>query len=138
MADGQRAGCAGSRLFAAALALLSLVVQLGDDHALQLRRRPARGGSGGARRPGGAGRRGPHSEHSRRSCSRAIRATPNAELGRIDYRADGSLAATVLVDSPATLAALRQRAEASGLRVEGGTLTNAGGRASAELVLRPA
>ena len=68
----------------------------------------------------------------------AVRATPNVELARIDYRPDGSLAATVKVDGPATLAALRQRAEASGLAVEGGALGNAGGQPSAELVLRPA
>jgi general secretion pathway protein L len=67
----------------------------------------------------------------------SVRATPNAELGRIDYRADGSLGATLLVDSPATLAAFRQRIEASGVGIEGGALTNAGGRPSAELVLRP-
>lgn len=50
----------------------------------------------------------------------AIRSTPNAELTRLDWRADGSLAASLRVDTPATLAALRARAEASGLRVEGG------------------
>ena len=66
-----------------------------------------------------------------------VRATPNAELGRIEYRPDGGLAATLFVDNPATLTAFRQRAEASGLAVEGGGLTNAGGRPSAELVLRP-
>ena len=49
----------------------------------------------------------------------AIRSTPNAELTRLDWRADGSLAAGLRVDTPATLAALRARAEASGLRVEG-------------------
>ncbi len=68
----------------------------------------------------------------------AVRATPNVELGRIDYRPDGSLAATVKVDSPATLAAFRQRAEAGGLAVEGGALQNVSGQPSAELVLRPA
>ncbi|HST35006.1 MAG TPA: hypothetical protein VLK25_00035, partial [Allosphingosinicella sp.] len=67
----------------------------------------------------------------------SVRATPNAELGRIEYRPDGGLAATLYVDSPATLTAFRQRAEASGLATEGGALTNAGGRPSAELVLRP-
>ena len=50
----------------------------------------------------------------------AIRSTPNAELTRLDWRADGSLAASLRFDTPATLAALRARAEASGLRVEGG------------------
>ncbi len=76
----------------------------------------ALGGAAPARRarPGfGAGRD---------SLFEAVRATPNVELTRIDYRPDGSLAATVKVDSPATLAALRQRAEASGLAVEGGAL----------------
>jgi len=68
----------------------------------------------------------------------AVRSTPNFELTRLEYRADGSLAATVSADSPATLAAFRARAEASGLRVEGGALSGAGGRPSAELVLRPA
>ena len=52
----------------------------------------------------------------------AVRATPNVELSRIDYRPDGSLVATVTVDSPATLAAFRQRVEAGGLAVEGGAL----------------
>jgi len=68
----------------------------------------------------------------------AVRATPNVELARIDYRPDGSLAATVKVDGPATLAAFRQRAEAGGLAVGGGALQNIGGQPSAELVLRPA
>lgn len=68
----------------------------------------------------------------------AVRATPNAELTRIDYRPDGALSATVQVDSPATLAAFRARAEASGLAVEGGDLQSGGGRPAAELVLRPA
>jgi general secretion pathway protein L len=68
----------------------------------------------------------------------AIRATPNVELGRLDYRPDGSLAVTITVDSPATLALLRQRLEASGLAVAGGALASGGARPSAELELRPA
>jgi general secretion pathway protein L len=68
----------------------------------------------------------------------AVRSTPNLELIRLEYRADGSLGATVAVDNPATLAAFRARAEASGLAVEGGNLTSAGGQPTAELVLRPA
>lgn len=62
----------------------------------------------------------------------AIRSTPNAELTRLDWRADGSLAASLRVDTPATLAALRARAEASGLRVEGGAPSGN----AAELVVR--
>jgi general secretion pathway protein L len=68
----------------------------------------------------------------------AVQATPNLELTRLDYRPDGSLAATVQVDNPATLAAFRARAEAGGVAIEGGALQAAGGRPTAELVLRPA
>ncbi len=62
----------------------------------------------------------------------AIRSTPNAELVRLDYRADGSLAASFQVDNAATFAALRARAEASGLRIEAGPVN---GR-NADLVAR--
>lgn len=68
----------------------------------------------------------------------AVRATPNIEVSRLDYRPDGSLGATVLADSPATLAAFRQRAEAGGLAVDGGTPRTEAGRPVADLVLRPA
>jgi hypothetical protein len=63
----------------------------------------------------------------------AIRSTPNAELARLDWRADGSLAVSLRVDTPATLAALRARAEASGLRIEGGAPPSGG---VADLVVR--
>ncbi|HEY5713650.1 MAG TPA: type II secretion system protein GspL [Allosphingosinicella sp.] len=68
----------------------------------------------------------------------AVRATPNVEVTRIDYRPDGALAATVEVDSPATLAAFRQRIEAGGVAVDGGTAPTGGPQPGAELVLRPA
>jgi type II secretory pathway component PulL len=68
----------------------------------------------------------------------AVRAIPNVEVTRIDYRPDGALAAIVQVDSPATLAAFRQQIEAAGLAVDAGAIQNGGGRPSAELVLRPA
>jgi general secretion pathway protein L len=54
----------------------------------------------------------------------AIRSTPNAELTQLNWRPDGRLAASLRVDAPATLAALRARAEASGLRIEGSTAPN--------------
>ncbi|MGE0179828.1 MAG: type II secretion system protein GspL [Sphingomonas sp.] len=56
----------------------------------------------------------------------AIRSTPNAELTAMDYRADGSIRGSLRVDNPATLAAFRGRAEASGLRFEGGGAPAAG------------
>jgi len=68
----------------------------------------------------------------------AVRATPNVAITRMDYRADGALAATVEVDSPATLAAFRQRIEVGGVAVDGGTAPSGGSRPGAELVLRPA
>ena len=68
----------------------------------------------------------------------AVRSTPNLQLTRLEYRPDGSLGATVQVDSAATLAAFRARAEASGAVTEGGNLQSAGGQQSAEIVLRPA
>ena len=63
----------------------------------------------------------------------AIRSTPNAELTRLTWLADGRLAATLRIDTPATLAALRARAEASGLRIEGGAAPSGG---VADLVVR--
>jgi general secretion pathway protein L len=68
----------------------------------------------------------------------SVRAIPNVELTRIDYRPDGSLSAVVQVDNPATLAIFRRHVEASGARVEAGTLEGAGPRPTAELVVRPA
>jgi len=68
----------------------------------------------------------------------AVRSTPNLQLTRLEYRPDGSLGATVQVDRPATLAAFRARAEASGAVLEGGAIQSAGGQQSAEIVLRPA
>lgn len=67
----------------------------------------------------------------------AIQAVPNVELTRLDYRADGTLAATVTGDTPATLQALRRQIETGGLQVQEGTAQPAGPRPSAELLLRP-
>lgn len=66
----------------------------------------------------------------------AIRSTPNVELSRIDYRRDGSLAATVVLDSPASLAALRARIEAAGLATEATEIRSAGGRPAADVTVR--
>jgi len=67
----------------------------------------------------------------------AIRATPNVEMTRLEYRPDGSLTASLALDNPATLAAFRGRIEASGLRVEGGEITTSAGRPTTELTVRP-
>jgi general secretion pathway protein L len=68
----------------------------------------------------------------------AVRATPNLQLTRLEYRPDGSLSANVQVDSAATLAAFRARAEAGGAVIEGGNLQSTAGQQGAEIVLRPA
>ena len=68
----------------------------------------------------------------------AIQAVPNVELGRLDYRPDGTLAATVTADTPATLQALRRQLGTGGLQVQDGAPQPAGARPTAELLLRPA
>jgi general secretion pathway protein L len=67
----------------------------------------------------------------------SIQAVPNVELARLEYRADGTLVATVTTDTPATLQALRRQIETGGLQVQEGTAQPAGPRPSAELLLRP-
>ena len=67
----------------------------------------------------------------------AVQAVPNVELSRLDYRPDGTLAATVTADTPATLQALRRQLETGGLQVQEGSAQALGARPSAELLLRP-
>ena len=67
----------------------------------------------------------------------AVRTTPNVELTRLEYRPDGGLDATVMIDGAATFAAFRARLEAGGLRVEPGDQRTAGGRPAADLTVRP-
>lgn len=66
----------------------------------------------------------------------AVQATPNAELSALRFGADGALQASVFGDTPATLAALRQRIEAAGGTVVEGESRSAGGRAAVELTVR--
>jgi general secretion pathway protein L len=67
----------------------------------------------------------------------ALRETPTAQLSRLVYEADGSLRASLLADSQATIDALRARLEARGLAAAGGPPTNLGGRAAGDITLRP-
>jgi general secretion pathway protein L len=67
----------------------------------------------------------------------AVRVTPNAELTGIAYSPDGSLRLTVQADSPATIAALRDRIEAGGFAAETGPMRTGGGRPTADLNVRP-
>jgi general secretion pathway protein L len=66
----------------------------------------------------------------------AVRATPNAELSAILYDRDGSMRATVMADSPATISALEQRIEANGFAVESGPLRTGGGKPTADLTVQ--
>ena len=86
----------------------------------------------------GSGAAGPGFSAAATALFEAVRTTPNVELTRLQYRADGSLAATVMMDSPATLTALQGRLEQSGLIVETGERRNAGGRPTADLTVRGA
>lgn len=88
--------------------------------------------------PAAGGAAGPGFGAAAATLFEAIRATPNIELARIDYRADGSLVATVMMDGPSTLTALQSRLEASGFTVEPGEQRTAGGRPTADLTVRPA
>jgi general secretion pathway protein L len=126
-------------LFAIALVLLTLLVQVAQimrytfaADRLEAQTSALTTAAAGGRdvRPGFA----PLAAH----LFEAVRATPNVEVTRIDYRPDGALAATVEVDGPATLAAFRQRIEAGGVAVDGGIAPSGGPQPGAELVLRPA
>jgi general secretion pathway protein L len=135
----------GSRLrrvawLALALAALSLIVQLAQilAYSSSASRIADEAAALAARAPAGANPRLGFTPLAA-TLFEAIRAVPNVELSRLDYRPDGLLSAIVTIDSPATLAALRQRIEASGLIVEDGAPQPAGGpRSAAELLLRPA
>lgn len=120
-----------------ALAVLSLIVIL-----VQTMRYSSAAGAiedaaaqTGARTPGGDNRPGFTPIAS--VLFAAIQAVPNVELGRMDYRADGTLLVTVTGDTPATLQALRRQIQTGGLQVQEGTAQPMGARPSAELLLRP-
>jgi len=126
-------------LLAVAFAALTLLVQLATtlsyafaaDEAEQKAASLATGSSGAPRAAGpGFGR-------VSAILFDAIRSTPNVELTRLEYRGDGSLTATVLLDNPATLPALDARIEAGGLASEAGEIRSAGGRPTADLTVRP-
>jgi general secretion pathway protein L len=135
----------GSRLrrvawLALALAALSLIVQLALilAYSSSASRIGDEAAALAARTPAGANARLGFTPLAA-TLFEAIRAVPNVELSRLEYRPDGILSAIVTTDSPASLMALRQRIEASGLIVQDGAPQPAGGvRTAAELLLRPA
>jgi general secretion pathway protein L len=66
----------------------------------------------------------------------ALQETPAAQLSQLVYQADGSLRASLLADSQATIDQLRARVEARGMQAAGGPPTNAGGRAAGDITIR--
>ena len=125
---------------AIALALLSLVVQVATiiGYTFAADRIEAEADALAAAAPATGGDARPGFGASAAVLFEAVRATPNVEISRIDYRSDGSLGATVMLDNPATFTALQARIEAGGLSVEPGERRSAGGRPTADLTVRPA
>jgi general secretion pathway protein L len=126
-------------MLALAFALLSLVVQVAEilSYTFAADRIQAEADAMAAQAPGRADS-APGFGVAASVLFDAVRATPNVELARIDYRRDGSLVATVMLDNPATLSVLQSRIEAGGMRVEPGVPRNAGGRPAADLTVGPA
>jgi general secretion pathway protein L len=123
-----------------ALAVLTLAAQVSNilAYTFAADRAQAEADALNARARAGGADAGPGFGATAAALFAAVRDTPSIELARIEYRADGSLAATVMLDSPATLEALRTRMEAAGLRVEAGETRSAGGRPAADVTVRPA
>jgi general secretion pathway protein L len=121
-----------------ALAVLSLVVLLAQimRYSSAASRLEDQVAALGAHNPAANG--GPRFTPLAAGLFAAIQAVPNVELSRLDYRADGTLAATVTGDTLATLQALRRQIETFGLQVQEGAPQPPAGRVSAELLLRPA
>lgn len=121
-----------------ALAVLSLVVLLAQimRYSSAASRLEDEAAALTARNPAATG--GPRFTPLAAGLFAAIQAVPNVELTRLDYRADGTLTATVTGDTPATLQALRRQIETMGLQVQEGAPQPPAGRPAAELLLRPA
>lgn len=66
----------------------------------------------------------------------AVRDTQNVTLTRIVYQPDGTLRASLLADSQATLDGMRGRLEARGIQASAGPPTMLSGQAAAELTMR--
>ena len=126
-------------LLALVLAAVTLLVQLATlmSYAFAADAAEQEAASLSSARPGAARSAGPGFGPVSAILFDAIRSTPNVELTRLEYRADGSLIATVSLDSPATLPALDARIEAGGLASEAGEIRSAGGRPTADLNVRP-
>jgi general secretion pathway protein L len=66
----------------------------------------------------------------------AVRASANVEVTGIVFNPDRSMRVTVQADSPASLAGLQQRIQASGFTADMGEVRSGGGRPTAEVTVR--
>jgi general secretion pathway protein L len=66
----------------------------------------------------------------------AVRDTPNVTLTQLVYQPDGTLRASLLADTPATIDLVRGRIEARGLQAAGSLPTDMGGRAGLQMTIR--
>jgi len=66
----------------------------------------------------------------------AVQETPNVEVSQIIYQPDGSLRASILADTQATIDGLRARIEARGMQAAGGLPASIGGRAAGDIIVR--
>ena len=66
----------------------------------------------------------------------AVRDTPNVTLTQVVYQPDGTLRASLLADTPATMDLVRGRIEARGLQAVGALPTDMGGRAALQMTIR--
>ncbi len=66
----------------------------------------------------------------------AVRDTPNVTLTQVVYQPDGTLRASLLADTPATMDLVRGRIEARGLQAVGALPTDMGGRSALQMTIR--
>lgn len=135
-AEGRRARRIAA--LALALAVLTLAVQIATILAYTFAADRMRSEADAIAAQSAPGAAGPGFGAAAAVLFEAVRATPNVELAQLEYRRDGSLDAILLVDAPASLAALQQRIEASGLSVESGGSGQTNGRPTGRLTVRPA
>jgi general secretion pathway protein L len=66
----------------------------------------------------------------------AVRGTPDVEITALEFDPTGALRATVQAASPAAIASLQQRIEASGFTVVANEARSGGGRPTIDLIVR--
>jgi general secretion pathway protein L len=128
-------------VYAALLLLVSVAIQLviitrttfaADRYAAEARELRQATGPSGARGAAVQARYAPLAG----ALFGAVRDTPGVELSQMVYQPDGTLRASVLADSSATVDALRTRIGQSGLQAQGDMPTVIGGRTASQITIR--